>query len=193
MSSKAIVHRLMGSLIAMVIVLTASPARSLQSPQLEQGFRAEAARESVGGGYAWEQGALLLYGAGRFDVPALDVRLYAGLRWEAYQGRRYRLHVQGALGPRVAFLDDVGVGAWGELRGRGLWVWPRWMLHTGVFADVATEFVGAPGQRIRPGGDLGVGHRFDRFAVWLNLDAGYSVGGQGAGGLHLGGTLAIQW
>ncbi len=184
---------LMLVLIATLSVASARSAQALQSPTLEAGITAEGSWDHLEGALAWgPQPWLYLVGA-RFDRLAYDVRLYGGVRLRLLDGPLYALHIDAAGGPRAAFRDEAGLGAWGLVRGRGVWTWERWALHAGLFVDAAAELVGVPDSRVRPGGDLGVGRAFGGWRLWLNLDAGYSLGGEGAGGLELGGAAGVQW
>lgn len=187
----------------LIAALTGSPIASAhQSPTLAPGLTLEGSFEHIEAVLAFSpgpgdggqgDGGLVLFGGARIERIAIDARIYAGARQAFFEGGLYALHLEGALGPRMAFRDEVGFGAWSTVRGRGVWTWTHWALHAGLFADVAADFTGDAAYRLRPGGDVGVGRRFESLRVWLNLDGGYSIGGAGAGAMHFGGALGVQW
>lgn len=183
------------ALFCSLTVLSADSAHALESPPAE-GMTVEAGFDH--GEAAWSWGSsrwedLTYFGGARFHRLALDTRVYGGANLAIIERPVYAMHLQAAGGPRMALRDRFGAGLWSALRARGVWQWSRFGLHTGLFVDGATEFNGLGGWRLRPGADLGVGLFFDPTTLWLNLNAGYTLGGQGPGGLHLGGSLGLQW
>ncbi len=178
---------------ALVVAGAPLPARGLDSPLSGDRLAVEAGltHVEVAMGRGFDSGTFLF--GSRLERRALDARIYGGVNFRVVRGSLYELHLQALAGPRIAFRDVTGLGPWAVARARGVWQWEDWRLHSGLYTDSAVELYGLGGWRVRPGGDLGVGYAFDAFDLWLNMDAGYSIGGTGAGGLHLGGSLGVQW
>ncbi len=178
---------------AIVGMLLAPSADALDSPVLDDGLTVEATWAGAEAAVIRNDDALIYLLGARLEGRSLDARIYVGVNHRPVIGELYEFHLQAEAGPRMAFRGAVGVGAWGSVRARGVWRWSRLRLHAGLFTDSAVEFSGIGGWRVRPGGDIGVGYAFDAFEIWLNANAGYSLGGAGAGGVHADGSLGVGW